>query len=92
MNGFIKKYNDMILKSRAIEIIKNYEILGDEFEVDGEDLDFISFFSQRISEITEGVDMFDINVTDDYFDSISSKVINEYNQIRRDNNIDDILG
>ena len=82
----------MILKSRAIEIIKNYEVLGDEFEVDGEDLDFISFFSQRISEITEGVDMFDINVTDDYFDSISSKVINEYNQIRRDNNIDDILG
>ena len=82
----------MILKSRAIEIIKNYEVLGDEFEVDGEDLDFISFFSQRISEITEGVDMFDINVTDDYFESISSKVINEYNQIRRDNNIDDILG
>ena len=82
----------MILKSRAIEIIKNYEVLGDEFEVDDEDLDFISFFSQRISEITEGVDMFDINVTDDYFESISSKVINEYNQIRRDNNIDDILG
>jgi hypothetical protein len=81
----------MILKSRAIEIIKNYEVLGDEFEVDGEDLDFISFFSQRISEITEGVDMFDINVTDDYFESISSKVINEYNQIRRDGNIDDIL-
>ncbi len=66
------------------------------FEVEkkkfGEDLDFISFFSQRISEITEGVDMFDINVTDDYFESISSKVINEYNQIRRDGNIDDILG
>ena len=82
----------MILKSRAIEIIKNYEVLGDEFEVTDEDLDFISFFSQRISEITEGVDMFDINVTDDYFESISSKVINEYNQIRRDNNIDDILG
>ena len=82
----------MILKSRAIEIIKNYELLGDEFEVDDEDLDFISFFSQRISEITEGVDMFDINVTDDYFESVSSKVINEYNQIRRDNNIDDILG
>ena len=81
----------MILKSRAIEIIKNYEVLGDEFEVDDEDLDFISFFSQRISEITEGVDMFDINVTDDYFEGISSKVINEYNQIRRDNNIDDIL-
>jgi len=81
----------MILKSRAIEIIKNYEVLGDEFEVDDEDLDFISFFSQRISEITEGVDMFDINVTDDYFESISSKVINEYNQIRRDGNIDDIL-
>jgi hypothetical protein len=82
----------MILKSRAIEIIKNYEVLGDEFEVDDEDLDFISFFSQRISEITEGVDMFDINVTDDYFEGISSKVINEYNQIRRDGNIDDILG
>ena len=82
----------MILKSRAIEIIRNYEVLGDEFEVNDEDLDFISFFSQRISEITEGVDMFDINVTDDYFESISSKVINEYNQIRRDNNIDDILG
>ena len=82
----------MILKSRAIEIIKNYEVLGDGFEVDDEDLDFISFFSQRISEITEGVDMFDIDVTDDYFVSISSKVINEYNQIRRDNNIDDILG
>ena len=82
----------MILKSRAIEIIKNYEVLGDEFEVDGEDLDFISFFSQRISEITEGVDMFDNDVTDDYFEGISSKVINEYNQIRRDNNIDDILG
>ncbi len=82
----------MILKSRAIEIIKNYELLGDEFEVDGEDLDFISFFSQRISEITEGVDMFDNDVTDDYFESISSKVINEYNQIRRDGNIDDILG
>ena len=82
----------MILKSRAIEIIKNYELLGDEFEVDDEDLDFISFFSQRISEITEGVDMFDNDVTDDYFEGISSKVINEYNQIRRDGNIDDILG
>ena len=82
----------MILKTRAIEIIKNYELLGDKFEVDDEDLDFISFFSQRISEITEGVDMFDINVTDDYFEGISSKVINEYNQIRRDGNIDDILG
>ena len=81
----------MILKSRAIEIIKNYELLGDKFEVDDEDLDFISFFSQRISEITEGMDMFD-DVTDDYLESISSKVINEYNQIRRDNNIDDILG
>ena len=81
----------MILKSRAIEIIKNYEVLDDEFEVDDEDLDFISFFSQRISEITEGVDMFD-EVTDDYLESISSKVINEYNQMRRDNNIDDILG
>ena len=81
----------MILKSRAIEIIKNSEVLGDEFEVDDEDLDFISFFSQRISEITEGVDMFD-EVTDDYLESISSKVINEYNQMRRDNNIDDILG
>ena len=81
----------MILKSRAIEIIKNYELLGDEFEVDDEDLDFISFFSQRISEITEGMDMFD-DVTDDYLESISSKVINEYNHMRRDNNIDDILG
>lgn len=81
----------MILKSRAIEIIKNYELLGDEFEVSDEDLDFISFFSQRLSEITEGVDMLDNNVTDDYFESISSKVINEYNQIRRDGNIDDIL-
>ena len=36
--------------------------------------------------------MFDNDVTDDYFEGISSKVINEYNQIRRDNNIDDILG
>ncbi len=78
----------MITRKRAQEILNSYD--DDYDEISDEDCEFLKYANKKISEITKSLDKNSTSQDKD-MDLIFTKILDEYNQVRRDKVLKNIL-